>query len=242
MRVGVSQRHLSFVESGRARPSRDLLLAWLEALELPLVARNVAMLQAGFAPAYRATPLHDPALGQASDALACLLDAHDPLPAVVMDAAWNVLRMNRGSRWLAETLMPWAADLPADAPINMIDLLAHPEGFTRHMVNLDEVGPALLAHMREDATAQPEIIPKVETFAELLRGRKGVHTTNGHAALSAATPVLTTRFATTYGELAFFSMFTTFGKPQDITLASLRVEHMFAADTRTAEVLRARLR
>ena len=65
----------------------------------------------------------------------------------MMDAAWNVLRMNRGSRWLAETLLPWAADMPADAPINMIDLLAHPDGFTRHMLNLDEVGPALLAHM-----------------------------------------------------------------------------------------------
>ena len=130
MRVGVSQRHLSFVESGRARPSRELLLAWLEELDLPLVTRNAAMLQAGFAPVYRATPLHDPALGQASDALARLLDAHDPMPALMMDAAWNVLRMNRGSRWLAETLLPWAADMPADAPINMIDLLAHPDGFS----------------------------------------------------------------------------------------------------------------
>jgi len=242
MRVGVSQRHLSFVESGRARPSRELLLAWLEELDLPLVTRNAAMLQAGFAPVYRATPLHDPALGQASDALARLLDAHDPMPALMMDAAWNVLRMNRGSRWLAETLLPWAADMPADAPINMIDLLAHPDGFTRHMLNLDEVGPALLAHMREDAVAHPAITPKVDAFAALLRERLGTNGSHGHAsALPAATPVLTTRFRTTCGELAFFSMFTTFGKPQDITLASLRVEHMFAADVRTAEVLRARV-
>lgn len=242
MRVGVSQRHLSFVESGRARPSRELLLAWLEALDLPLVTRNAAMLQAGFAPVYRATPLHDPALGQASDALARLLDAHDPMPAMMMDAAWNVLRMNRGSRWLAETLVPWAAEMAADAPINMIDLLAHPDGFTRHILNLHEAGPALLAHMRDDATAQPAITPKVDAFAVLLSDRLGTNALHGHASTWAiATPVLTTRFATPHGELAFFSMFTTFGKPQDITLASLRVEHMFAADGRTAEVLRERV-
>ena len=109
-------------------------------------------------------------------------------------------------------------------------------------MNLDEVGPALLAHMREDAVAHPAITPKVDAFAALLRERLGTNGSHGHAsALPAATPVLTTRFRTTCGELAFFSMFTTFGKPQDITLASLRVEHMFAADVRTAGVLRARV-
>ncbi len=242
MRIGVSQRHLSFVESGRARPSRELLLAWLDELNLPLVARNAAMLQAGFAPVYRATPLHDPALAQASDALVRLLDAHDPMPAMMLDSAWNILRMNRGGRWLAETLLPWVGDLPVDGPVNMIDLLTHPEGFTRHMLNLDEVGPTLLAHLREDAAAQSAISPKADAFAALLCERLGSNPAHGHASASPiATPVLTTRFATPYGELAFFSMFTSFGKPQDITLASLRVEHMFAADARTAEVLRERV-
>jgi len=239
MRVGVSQRHLSFVESGRARPSRELLLAWLDALDLPLAARNAAMLQAGYAPVFRSTPLHDPALGQASEALSRLLDAHDPMPAMVMDAQWNILRLNRGGRWLAATLMPWAAGLPPDQVPNMIDLLAHPEGFTRHMLNLPEVGPALLAHMREDARAQPAITPRIDAFATLLRERIGSVTEHGHASqFPVAAPVLTTRFGTNHGELAFFSMFTTFGKPQDITLASLRVEHMFAADTNTADILR----
>jgi transcriptional regulator with XRE-family HTH domain len=240
LRVGVSQRHVSFVESGRARPSRELLLAWLQALDAPLVVRNAAMLQAGYAPAYSAAPLTDPALAQANEAMTRLLQAHDPMPALVIDAQWNLLHANQGGRWLAATLMPWAAQRPANTPMNMLDLLAHPEGFTRQMVNLHEVGPALLAHLRDDASAQPALTPKVEAFAALLRTRLGAPSLQAGWPRAAA-PVLTTRFATAHGELAFFSMFTTFGTPQDITLASLRVEHMFAADEATRAVVEAQV-
>ena len=241
LRMGVSQRHVSFVESGRAKPSRELLMAWLQELDAPLVVRNAAMLQAGYAPAYSAAPLGDPSLVQANDALVQLIKAHDPQPAFVIDAQWNVLHINRGGYWLAAALMPWAKALLAtpsagSAPINLLDMLAHPEGFTKHMTNLAEVGPALLAHLRDDASVQPALTPKVEAFASLLRGRLGhqsLHT--GWPGQTA--PVLTSRFATPHGELAFFSMFTTFGTPQDITLASLRVEHMFAADAATRNVL-----
>lgn len=139
MRVGVSQRHVSFVENGRARPSRELLLDWLQELDAPLVVRNAAMLQAGYAPAYGAAPLTDPALAQANEAMIQLLQAHDPMPALVIDAKWNLLHINKGGHWLAATLMPWAAQLPANTPMNMLDMLAHPEGFTRQMVNLHEV-------------------------------------------------------------------------------------------------------
>jgi transcriptional regulator with XRE-family HTH domain len=236
MRLLVSQRHVSFVESGRAKPSRELLMTWLQALDAPLVVRNAAMLQAGYAPAYTAAPLADPALAQANDALVQLLEAHDPQPAFVIDAQWNLLHLNRGGAWLAKLLMPWVTDLPADTPLNMLDALCHPEGFTKNMVNLDEVGPALLTHLRDDASVMPSITPKVEAFAALLRSRYGSQSLNTGWPRSAA-PVLTTRFTTTHGELAFFSMFTTFGTPQDITLASLRVEHMFAANEATREIL-----
>jgi len=235
LRLQISQRHISFVESGRAKPSRDLLMAWLQELDAPLIVRNAAMLQAGYAPAYSAAPLNDPSLAQAHDALVQLLNAHDPMPALVIDAEWNLLHMNRGGHWLTATLMPWAANLPADMPVNMLEVLAHPEGLTKHMSNLDEVGPALLAHLRHEAGMQPAIQHKVDAFADLLRHRLGP------ASLQSATrpsaPVLTTRFSTVHGELAFFSMFTTFGTPQDITLASLRVEHMFAADEATRAVV-----
>lgn len=240
MRVGVSQRHMSFVESGRSNPSRELLIAWLQELEAPLAVCNAAMIQAGYAPAYSAAPLGDPALAQANEAMSQLLQAHDPMPALLLDADWNLLRMNHGADWLAITLMPWVASAPPGTPMNMLDLLVHPEGFTRHMVNLDEVGPTVLAHLRAEASAYSPLTPRVEAFADMLRGRLG--TERLHAGWSPPTaPVLTTRFATVHGELAFFSMFTTFGTPQDITLASLRVEHMFAADDATRSVIRSQV-
>jgi transcriptional regulator with XRE-family HTH domain len=240
MRVGVSQRHMSFVESGRSNPSRELLIAWLQELEAPLAVCNAAMIQAGYAPAYSAAPLGDPALTQANAAMSQLLQAHDPMPALLLDADWNLLRMNHGAGWLAVTLMPWVASVPPGTPMNMLDLLTHPEGFTRHMVNLDEVGPTMLAHLRAEASAHPPLTPRVEAFADMLRVR--LSTERLHAGWSPPTaPVLTTRFATVHGELAFFSMFTTFGTPQDITLASLRIEHMFAADDATRAVIRSQV-
>lgn len=239
LRLQISQRHLSFVESGRAKPSRELLMAWLQELETPLVVRNEAMLQAGYAPAYSAAPLNDPSLAQANEALTQLLNAHDPMPALVIDAGWNLLHMNRGGQWLTATLMPWAANLPADMPVNLLDVMAHPEGLTKHMTNLAEVGPTLLAHLRHEASMQPGIDEKVDAFAALLRERLG--SSHLFTNVRPSAPILTTRFATAHGELAFFSMFTTFGTPQDITLASLRVEHMFAADDATRNVINAQL-
>jgi transcriptional regulator with XRE-family HTH domain len=238
LRVGVSQRHLSFVESGRANPSRQLLMAWLQELDAPLALRNAAMLQAGYAPAYGAAPLSDPAMTQANQAIDALLKSHDPLPAFVIDAHWNLLRLNQGGQWLAATLMPWTAELAEGTPLNMLDLLVHPQGFASAMLNLSEVGPALLSHLRDEASLLPAIAPKVEAFAACLRERTGMQNQTANVPRF-STPMLTTRFATPYGELAFFSMFTTFGTPQDITLASLRLEHLFAADEATGAVMKA---
>ncbi len=240
LRVGVSQRHVSFVESGRAKPSRELLLAWLRELETPLALANAALLQAGYAPAYGDAALTDAALAPAASAIARLLAAHDPMPAFVLDAQWNLVNANAGAHWLAVTLMPWLADLPPGTKINMLDALVHPEGMTRAMLNVAEVGPVMLAHLRDDASVLPALAPRVEAFAALLRDKLGasqIH--SGGPRLTA--PVLTTRFSTEHGELAFFSMFTTFGTPQDITLASLRVEHLFAADAATRAVLESKV-
>jgi transcriptional regulator with XRE-family HTH domain len=236
MRVGVSQRHVSFVESGRAKPSRDLLMAWLRELEAPLAVRNAAMLQAGYAPAFSSAALDDPSLAHANAALLQLLKTHDPMPAMVIGAQWELLHINQGAQWLATTLMPWAVELISTQPLNMLDMLIHPEGTTKYLVNLDEAGPIFLSELRDDASVHPQLAPKVEAFAALLRdrvGTRGLHT----AWPRSPAPMLTLRFATSYGELAFFRMFSTFGSPQDITLSSLRVEHMFAADEATRNVL-----
>jgi transcriptional regulator with XRE-family HTH domain len=249
LRVGVSQRHVSFVESGRAKPSRALLTAWLQELEAPLALQNAAMLQAGYAPAYSAASLDDPALAQAKNALVQLLAAHDPMPAMILDAEWNVLHLNHGAQWLATTLVPWLTDALAEStssgeaakPLNMLDLMLHPDGICKRIVNLHEVAPTLLAHVRRDAAAHPALVPKAEALASIMKTRLGTNVAT-NAWTPPAAPVLTTRFATEHGELAFFSLFTTFGTPQDITLASLRVEHLFAADERTRSALRVAIR
>ena len=240
LRLGVSQRHISFVESGRAKPSRELLAAWLQELEAPLGLRNDIMLQAGFAPLYSQSQLQDPSLMPVNTALQQLLDAHDPMPALVIDAQWNLLRLNRGAEWLALTLMSGNGNLAEMAAPNLLDMLIAPTGLTRSILNLPEVGPAFLARLRQEAVAQPSLTEKVDAFAALLESRLGTTYMRQHS-LSPTTPVLTTRYDTPYGELAFFSMFTTFGTPQDITLASLRVEHIFPADVATQAVLEAQV-
>ena len=199
LRMGISQRHVSFVESGRAQPSRELLLSWLHELQAPLALRNAALQQAGFAPVYRGSELSEAVLAPVREALDRLLAAHDPMPAMVMDA------------------------------------MLHPDGMTRHMTNLEEVAPAMLAHLRDDASVVPDLLPRVALLTAQIQKRVGKKAMTPWPRQMA--PVLTTRFATKHGELAFFSMFSTFGTPQDITLASLRVEHVFAADEHTRAVI-----
>lgn len=235
LRMGISQRHVSFVESGRSQPSRDLLLAWLDELNVPLALRNVALQQAGFSSSYSCRELGDTVLTPACEALARLLAAHDPMPAMVLDAGWNVLQLNIGAHWLVTSLMPWAADLPKDQPINLLDAMLHPQGLLHSVTNLAEVAPALLAHLRDDARVTPELAQRVELLTGQCEQRLGKKRLAQWP--RQMVPVLTTRFATAHGELAFFSMFSTFGTPQDITLASLRVEHMFAADDHTRAVI-----
>jgi hypothetical protein len=133
--------------------------------------------------------------------------------------------------------MPWATDLIECEPLNMLDMLIHPEGFTKLLVNLDEAGPVFLSELRDEVSVQPQLAPKVEAFALLMRDRLGNRALHVPWPRVAA-PMLTLRFATPHGELAFFRMYSTFGSPQDITLSSLRVEHMFAADEATKNVLR----
>jgi transcriptional regulator with XRE-family HTH domain len=236
LRLGVSQRHVSYVESGRAQPSRELLVAWLDALGAPLGVRNAAMLEAGYAPVYSAAPLADPSLRSATQALAQLLAAHEPMPAWVIDAAWNVLEANEGARWLLGALLPQLCQPRGTAALNLLDLMAAADGLPSRIRNLREVGPPMLSHLRAEAQAHPSLRAKVDAFAGVLTSRLGP--TAAQRLPAPAAPVLTTRFASEYGDLSFFTMLTTFGTPQDITLASLRVEHMFAADAATADILR----
>ena len=241
LRLQVSQRHISFVESGRAKPSRELLLAWLQNLQAPMALQNAAMLQAGFAPIYTQAPLVDPYLAAARQAPEALISAHSLMPAFVLDAQWNVLQNNRAGKWLLNTLLPdfdfSEVQKKPDAAINLIDLIIHPKGLTQCWVNFNETGPPPLAKLRDEACAQPQLRPKAEALLELIIKRyPNLQPQSARPVQNS--PLLTTRWSSSFGELSFFSTFTTFGTPQDITWASLKVEHLFAADSHTDAVLR----
>ena len=235
LRLGISQRHVSFVESGRSQPSRMLLLSWLRVLQVPLVQSNETLIAAGYAPEYPASTIDDPSLASAKQALNCLLEAHDPVPAFVLDETWNIQAMNKGAIWLAQTLIPSLIKRLDPKALNMLDLFIDPDGLSPLIINIDDVGPRFLSMLEIEAVTQKELTNRVKAFKGILSGRIGASDQSERGIHLA--PALTTVFTSPYGELAFMSMFTTFGTPQDITLASLRVEHLFPADEATISVL-----
>lgn len=232
-RLNISQRHVSFVETGRSRPSRELLIQWLQALQVPMEQRNAVFLQAGFAPYYRQTGLDAPEMAIARDALARLLERHAPYPALLFDTHWNVLHFNKGGTWLARLLFPWALELPAGVPFNMLDALVHPEGIAAQLSNIDEVGPSILLRLRDETAMQPELVPKVDRFEALLTSRLGERRMKSALMDASRSPLLCNRFTTTEGDFSLFSLYTTFGMPQDITLSSIRLEYLFPGDEAT---------
>jgi transcriptional regulator with XRE-family HTH domain len=237
LRMQVSQRHISYVEGGRAKPSRELLVDWLQVLHVPMSLRNAVMQMAGYSPIYSETRLDAPSLMPAQAALTALLESHDPMPCFVLDSDWNLLQSNNAGKWLSAMLIPDLAAAMQSSGINMLDVLIHPEGFTKNLLNIEEVGPKFLDHLREEALLNPSLEAKVQKFSRLVDSRLFSKVDNPRLLHRELSPLLISRFKTDHGELAFFSMFTTFGRPQDVTLASLRVEHLFAADERTKRVL-----
>eukprot|EP01137_Pigoraptor_chileana_P036500 Opistho-2@32195 len=226
LRVGVSQRHLSCIETGRSRASREMLLALLDALEAPLAERNQALLAAGYAPAYAERSLDQPEMAPVREALSHLLAAHDPAPALVMDGAWNLLMANRGLHALLRLLgVPPEAVGPG---FNLLRACLAPGGLRHLCVNELEVCAALWQRASSEAPHVPTLRPLLEELRP--------HVPRALAP-QPSTPLMHTRLRSSAGELSFFSAFTTFGTPLDVTLASLRVEHFFPADAATREAL-----
>lgn len=223
LRVGVSQRHLSCIETGRARPSREMLIALLDALEAPLARRNEALLAAGYAPHYPRRSLDDPDLAEVRQALHHLLDAHDPAPALVLDGGWNLVMANRGAHRLM-TLIGVDADAMLQPGFNLLRACLAPGGLRALCENEDEVCAALWSRANHEAVHFPELKPLLEELRPHVSARV---TPSSH------TPLLHTRLRSSAGPLSLFSAFTSFGSPLDVTLASLRVEHFFPADAAT---------
>jgi transcriptional regulator with XRE-family HTH domain len=230
LNADVSTRHLSFVETGRSQPSREMILRLADRLEIPLREQNALLLAAGFAPVYREQSLESPALAQARDAVQRILTGHEPYPAIALDRHWNLLAFNQA---IAPLLAGIAPEL-LQSPVNVLRLSLHPDGLASRIVNLGEWRAHLLHRLdRQIAhSADPMLIELREELAAY-----PAETAQAEGPIDALVVPLVLR--TPAGELRLFSTTTVFGTPLEITLAELAIESFFPADAETARLLHA---
>jgi transcriptional regulator with XRE-family HTH domain len=234
--AGVSSRHLSFVETGRAQPSREMVLLLARALDVPLRDRNDLLSAAGYAPVYRATKLDAPALAQARRALDFVLRQQEPYPAIVIDRHWNILQANDGTSRLVELFLE--PSVPADLGLNAMRLMLHPRGFRSHIVNWEAMAAALVQWLHRDILSGLGDAETRRLLEEVL-AYPGVPRQWGRLDLDASTdPFLPIEFRRGDVELRYFSMLTNLGTPHDITLQEIRIESFYPADPATEETAR----
>ncbi|MGE0713845.1 MAG: helix-turn-helix domain-containing protein [Alphaproteobacteria bacterium] len=243
--AGVSARHLSFVESGRARPSRDMVLRLCAALAVPQRARNEVLLAAGFAPVFRETPLDAPAMADVLTALRMILGRHAPLPGVALDARWDIVMANpayaaavnacgaaaRGGPPIAALTL-----LPAPRP-NLLRLLTHPEGYRHQLGNWPEVVRSILDRARREVARDGDPTRRA-LLAEAL-AQPGVPKLPDLDAAGPAELIVPVVLLSPAGPLGFLSTIATLGTAQDITLQELRIETLHPADAATDNAMRA---
>jgi transcriptional regulator with XRE-family HTH domain len=227
----ISQRHLSFLESGRARPSREMLLHLCEQLEVPLRERNLLLVAAGFAPHYPQRAWDDPEMEGARAVVRRVLAAHEPFPALAFDRHWTMLDANRAVAPLLDGVSP-ALLRP---PVNLMRLALHPEGIAPRVANLAEWRAHILERLRRQAEQTADTV-LVALLSELRGYPGGAPLRVDHAAGSVAVPL---RLRIGGAELAFLSTTTVFGTPVDVTLSELAIEAFLPADAGTAAALQA---
>ncbi|MDJ1160116.1 helix-turn-helix transcriptional regulator [Chelatococcus sp. SYSU_G07232] len=231
----ISTRHLSFLETGRAQPSRDMVLHLAERLDVPLRERNQLLLAAGYAPAFPERPLDAPALQAARRAVDLVLAGHEPYPALAVDRHWTLVAANAA----VPPLLAGAAPELLAPPVNVLRLSLHPAGLAPRIANLGEWRGHLLDRLRRQIELTGDAV-----LAALMHELAGYPTpaarrsgllapADGYAGV-----VVPLRLETDDGVLAFFSTTTVFGTPVDITLSELAIEAFFPADAVTAEALR----
>ena len=231
----VSARHLSFVETGRSRPSRELVLHLAEHLDVPLRERNALLLAAGYAPVYHQTPLDAAEMSPVREALDRILAGHEPFPAVVVDRRWDLVSANRPAMAI---LTDGVAPELLEPPVNTLRVSLHPDGLAPRIANLAEYGGHLLTRLDRRAVVSGD--PDLVALGEELRRYPGV--TDGGSTAADAAALLFVPLVLRAGdgfELTFFSTLATFGTALDITVAELAIESFFPADERTGAALQA---
>ena len=224
----ISSRHLSFLETGRAQPSREMVLRLAEVLDVPLRERNPLLAAAGFAPVYRETDLYSPALATVRKSIEFLLERHNPYPAVLVDRHWNLKLQNRA----ATVALAHFIDV-VQPPVNVMRAMF---GMKAFITNWDEIAPVMIQRLHREALAQGDAGSRA-LLDEIMK--MDIPNEWRVADLSNETPVIVP-LCLRRGELALnlFSTVTTLGTPLDITLSELRLETFFPADDATDETLR----
>ncbi|WP_224365152.1 helix-turn-helix domain-containing protein [Hyalangium versicolor] len=236
LRAEVSARHVSFLETGRSQPSREMLLHLAEELDIPLRERNTLLMAAGFAPVYAERSLDDPALRASKEAVELVLAGHEPYPALAVDRHWTLVTANRAIAPLLEGIAP---DL-LQPPINVLRLSLHPSGLAPRVANLEQWRNHVLTrlHRQIDLSGDEKLVALLEELRGYGTQGSGARTSGNLQELDYAGVVVPMRIQTSHGLLSLFGTTTVFGTPVDITLAELAIESFFPADPQTAAVLR----
>ncbi len=234
----ISARHLSFVETGRAQPSRDMIVHLAETLAVPLRERNAILLAAGFAPLYAERTLDDPAMSAARAAVDAVLAGCAPFPALAVDRLWNIVAFNAGAAGFLDGVAPALLDKP-----NAMRLALHPEGLAPHIVNFGEWRAHLVARLQQQFATSgdaglADLLDEVLSYAP----PSGAQSRPRSERTSNEAPAIAVPLFLRSGDslLSFISTITIFGTPVDITLSELAIETFYPADEATAELLRAR--
>jgi transcriptional regulator with XRE-family HTH domain len=232
LEAGVSARHLSFVETGRARPSAEMVLHLAERLGVPLRERNQLLLAAGHAPVFEQRDLDDPEMTPIRQALQLILDGHEPFPAVVVDGAWEVVAANRAVSLLTEGVAPELLE----PPLNVLRVSLHPDGLAPRIANLGEWRAHLLERLGRQValTADPALKSLLDELLEYPGPEVPARGGGAPAGHELAVPL---RVRTDAGELAFISTVATFGTAVEVTASELSIESFFPADRHTADAV-----
>lgn len=240
LQAGISQRHLSFLESGRSRPSREMVMGLSETLDVPLRERNALLSAAGFAPLYRERSLQVSEMAPVRRALELTLKHHEPYPAVVVDRDWNLVLQNNASlrffSLLGDPTVIWPRTCPDGKP-NVMRLTFHPEGLRPYIANWEQLGPAMLNRLRREAAMLSGPHGLSALLDELL-AYPGIpdqwRVPDWERPLS---PILPMTLRKDGLSCSLFTMIAMFGTPQDITVDELRLETFFPADPETDQLL-----
>jgi transcriptional regulator with XRE-family HTH domain len=231
----ISARHLSFVETGRAQPSREMVLNLTEALEIPLRERNALLVSAGFAPMFRERALDDAALAAARTAIDVVLEAQKPFPAFALDRHWNIAASNSALQELYEGVAPELMQ----RPVNGLRLTLHPRGMAPRIANLAEWRAHLFSRLRRqiELTGDAVLAGLMKEVSAYVYSKE-LEEPKEKAQTIEQTVLVPLKIRTSLGLLSFLSTTTVFGTPTDVTLSELAIEMFFPADAATAQAVR----